>query len=281
MVFLDALTKPCSNVKVPDGSDLVRSCEGITLMKGSFEEWKEGYGYAYPDAEQLEDDEPLLSLKSFIRHLGSVGTVDAEAMPRRHLGESSESMGFGEDCRIDAAGQREFETHALPPCTLEVTLPRDHVPGERVRVKGPRSFISLVPPEAAGPSPKQKVRLAPKPEFQIEVPPGTAAGAELKFDRDDGTSLAVTVPKGLRAGETFEVLPPALMVHMPRLASPGDFVVFSGGVAGAALAGVPPSAAANPWRARIPKGVLPEEYFAVRIPASEHNTNTTGTVTSM
>jgi len=112
----------------------------------------------------------------------------------------------------------------------------------------------------------QKIRLAPQPEFKIEVPPGTYGGADLKFDRDDGTNLAVTVPKGMRPGDVFEVMPPALMVHVPKAARPGDLVVFPGGAAGAAMAGIPATAAPL-WRAKVPKGLVGEEYFAVRIPA--------------
>jgi len=268
MVLLSSLVNPCSTVKVSGAELLTKPCSDIR-RKGAFDdEVIDGYSLS----DQYEDDEPLLSLKSFIRHLGSAGVVDAEEAPRRWRQrgdeDDDEGVGFGDvqEWRTDAAGRREFETHALPPCTLEVSLPKSHVPGERVRVKGPHSFISVLPPASAGAGTKQKVKLSPQPEFQIEVPPGARAGAELKFEREDGTDLAVTVPQGLAPGDTFEVMPPALMVHVPAAAGPGDFVVFSGGAQGAALAGLPPSASPL-WRAKVPKDVVAEEYFAVRIPA--------------
>jgi len=252
MVILAAFISPCIEVKTSTehldiNCDAHRYSDETELIADEFIE---------------TTDEPLLGTRSYIRHLGSEGTVDAEvvAAPRRTRGS------FGEDLLGDAAdGRRQFETMTMAPCEFEITLPKNHVPGQRVRVEGPQGFISARMPTNPDvlPGSHQHVRLAPRPEFRVEVPPGFSPGSELKFAREDGTEVSVTVPQDAAPGSIFDVLPPALMVQVPQTAMPGDLVVFSADI------GSGPLMVTSWCRAPVPAGSRPEEYFPVRVPVPQ------------
>mmetsp|Transcript_57398 Transcript_57398/g.150363 ORF Transcript_57398/g.150363 Transcript_57398/m.150363 type:complete len:257 (+) Transcript_57398:85-855(+) len=253
MVILAAFISPCTEVKTSTehldiNCDAHRYSDETELIADEFTE---------------TTNEPLLGTRSYIRHLGSEGTVDAEvvAAPRRTRGS------FGEDILGDAAdGRRQFETMTMAPCEFEITLPKNHVPGQRVRVEGPQGFISARMPTNPDvlPGSRQRVRLAPRPEFRVEVPPGVSPGSELKFARKDGTEISVAVPQSATPGSFFDVLPPALMVQVPKSAMPGDLVVFSAEVNFG-------SGTVTSWyRAQVPPGFHEEEYFPARIPEPEY-----------
>jgi len=250
MVMLAACMFPISNFKVPtehinSGTDRYSVKKELIM-----DEFDEGM------------DEPLLCTGSYIRHLGSEGTVEVEvvAAPRRTCGT------FGGDLLEDAAdGRRQFETTTMEPCEFEITLPQNYVPGQRVRVKGPHGFLSTRTPAGANllPGSRQRVRLGPLPEFRVEVPPGVSPGSVLKFAREDGTEVSVTVPQDAAPGSIFDVLPPALMVQVPQTAMPGDLVVFSADI------GLGPLKVTSWCRAPVPAGSRPEEYFPVRVPVPQ------------
>mmetsp|Transcript_139775 Transcript_139775/g.445980 ORF Transcript_139775/g.445980 Transcript_139775/m.445980 type:complete len:466 (+) Transcript_139775:78-1475(+) len=252
MVILAAFISPCTEVKTSTehldiNCDAHRYSDETELIADEFTE---------------TTNEPLLGTRSYIRHLGSEGTVDAEvvAAPRRTRGS------FGEDILGDAAdGRRQFETTTMEPCKFEITLPQNYVLGQRVRVKGPHGFFSTRPPAGANllPGSRQRVRLAPLPEFRVEVPVGVSPGSELKFAKEDGTEVSVTVPQDVTPGSFFDMAPPALMVQVPKFAMPGDLVIFSAEVNCG-------SGKVTSWcRAQVPQGFHEEEYFPARIPEPE------------
>jgi len=105
-----------------------------------------------------------------------------------------------------------------------------------------------------------RYRLAPQPEFRIQVPPQHQPGDKVRFTREDGVQVSVPVPDGLTPGENFEVTAPALMVRVPQGASPGSKLVFQnqGWVA----------TKDKHWiRTIVPAGITPGRYFAARLPA--------------
>merc|ERR1712232_807723 len=105
-----------------------------------------------------------------------------------------------------------------------------------------------------------KYRLAPPHEFRLRVPPGLKPGGSARFQRPDGVDIAVPVPRNLKPGDTFEVLPPALMVLVPENVKAGEFVVFRN-----------TSEPRNTWcRAQVPEGAEPGKYFGARLPVPEN-----------
>jgi len=190
----------------------------------------------------------LLDHSSYVRYVGSEGTVDAEYT-------------FGP--RLDD----EFVAHAMPPCVLEVKLSVDWRPGHFIRMSGPYGDFRVRP--SGEPGKYTRVRLAPLPEFCVEVPLGLGPGSQMVFKRDDGTQVHAVVPQGVTAGGFFDVLPPCMMVQVPDGAEPGSTVRFrlgGGSVRPPWQQGEEESQAA--WcRAVVPPGLLPGDYFPARIPA--------------
>merc|ERR1712050_514813 len=72
------------------------------------------------------------------------------------------------------------------------------------------------------------LRVTPPPDLRITVPPGLKAGQTMLFETPGtgGDRIAVKIPAGKSPGETFEVVPPAVMVCVPKDGKPGDVVVF-------------------------------------------------------
>mmetsp|Transcript_88207 Transcript_88207/g.254552 ORF Transcript_88207/g.254552 Transcript_88207/m.254552 type:complete len:336 (+) Transcript_88207:2122-3129(+) len=154
-------------------------------------------------------------------------------------------------------GRGEFEAAAVPPCILEIDLPASWQ-GQPLCMNGPMGPVTVRPrgPEAV-PGTCLRMRIAPHPEFRIEVPPDAAAGTEINFRRANGDHVSVIVPAGLAPGDRFHVLPPAIMVHAPAGVASGDTVRFRPpGASGGAL-----------WlRCVVPKGIAEHDYFPARLP---------------
>lgn len=130
---------------------------------------------------------------------------------------------------------------------------------------GPHGPVRVVPPQSADPGTTLRWRLAPTPEFRIQVSSDCGPGSVIRFERSDGVEVAVSVPPHLQAGDIFEVTPPSMMVRVPEGAQAGDRVVFRH-----ALGEGPGGREATEWcRAEIPKGVRPGDYFAARLPCPE------------
>jgi len=161
------------------------------------------------------------------------------------------------DCERRARKKGEIEALATYPVNLEVQLPADYESGAPVRVQGPHGLIEAEAPADAKPGARLQYRLAPMPDFQVVVPKGGRPGTEVKYKRADGVEISVVVPKGLKAGDSFNITPPALMVQVPPGATAGDAVVFKD----------PRADDDSEWcRARVPGGLGPGAYFAVRLP---------------
>lgn len=169
----------------------------------------------------------------------------------------------------DASAEQGLEVHAHAvdrPFSIEVELPTAHwLPGQSFSVQGPQGPICLQFPADAVPGSRMTYKIAPRPEFRVEVPPGTGPGWVMTFQKDDGGACRVTVPAGLQPGDTFEVTPPAMMVRVPESARPGDVVRFTRTPARSEL-DLQAGGRTEVFRARIPEGFGPCTYFAARLP---------------
>lgn len=155
-------------------------------------------------------------------------------------------------------GKGRLEAKATPPVTLNFTLPDDYVAGQPVLVNGPHGPMQVAAPPNGTPGSMHHIRLGPPPEFRLGVPKGAGPGSELTFRRPDGLEICVPVPPGKKAGDTFDVPPPALMVRVPEGAKTGDDVVFCF------------EESEESWcRAKVPDGVPVGAYFAARLPPPE------------
>mmetsp|Transcript_77449 Transcript_77449/g.166015 ORF Transcript_77449/g.166015 Transcript_77449/m.166015 type:complete len:249 (-) Transcript_77449:108-854(-) len=223
---LNSLLQPCSSELAPNYvSDIQRDLEEV--------------------------DVPLLNSEGFVQELNTnaVNSERAHAPPRSGSGV------------VRGESQLELETLATPPVELSAILPMDHQPGRMVRLMGPHGPIEVEPPASAEPGFKMRFKLAPRPEFRIEVPPNYN-GSAVRLQRSDGVEISVRVPPGLNPGDKFEVTPPALMVRVPEGARAGDFAVFRHTV-GVSRDGTEQTE----WiRAKVPPGVKPGAYFAARMP---------------
>lgn len=161
------------------------------------------------------------------------------------------------DCERRTRKKGEMEALATPPMKLDVLLADDYEPGKPIFVQGPHGPLETQPPPDAKPGAKLSFKLAPMPDFQVVVPKGGRPGSEVKFKKADGVEISVAVPKGLKPGDTFNITPPALMVQVPEGATTGTPVIFKD----------PGANDETEWcRARVPEGLRPGMYFAVRLP---------------
>mmetsp|Transcript_41953 Transcript_41953/g.110847 ORF Transcript_41953/g.110847 Transcript_41953/m.110847 type:complete len:264 (-) Transcript_41953:86-877(-) len=193
--------------------------------------------YAYQQEEG--EGEMLLDTPSYVRELAPDPSVV--------------------DCaRASAPGPNSTEKEealAALPGFLTADIPEDFVAGMKLMAMGPCGQIEVVPHPDERPGSKLEYPLKPNAEFVIEVPPGKQVGDEMKFARDDGTTISVKVPVGCKPGDTFQVTPPCLMVRLPRGAKPGDTLVFR-------------STETDWWRAQIPKQdcLKLNKFFFARLP---------------
>uniref|UniRef100_A0A7S4SSJ8 Uncharacterized protein n=1 Tax=Alexandrium monilatum TaxID=311494 RepID=A0A7S4SSJ8_9DINO len=164
---------------------------------------------------------------------------------------------------IGAVG--EFEALATPPVELMGEIPVNHKPGMPIVLSGPHGPVQVMPPQETGPGSRVRFRLAPPPEFRIQVPAGCGPGSLIRFERSDGAKVCVAVPPERQAGDSFDVTPPSMMVRVPDGAQAGDRVTFRH-----TLATGKNGREATEWcRTEIPKGVRPGFYFTARLPRPE------------
>lgn len=150
------------------------------------------------------------------------------------------------------------EALSMWPADIEVQVPENWKEGEKVPAQGPHGRVLFDLP-VCEPGTSQKFRLRPAADLRVEVPTGFKEGMSMTFEREDGTRIAMMVPKGKKSGDTFEVIPPAAMVLVPEDAKAGEIVCFP-------LPG-PPS---KQWfSAPVPEELMLGKYFAARLPAPD------------
>lgn len=187
----------------------------------------------------LIEDERSENLISFRRD--NKNTVDAEVL----LHPNPREVGV--------------EAFAMWPSDIELAVPKDWKAGDKVAAAGPHGRIHFDLPEECTPGVSLRFRLKPAPDLRVEVPPGVPAGAPMTFERPDGTRIQIAVPVGKKAGEMFEVTPPALMVLVPEEVKAGDIVVF----------GMPAPPLGTWFKAKVPETLQLGRYFAARLPPPE------------
>lgn len=151
-----------------------------------------------------------------------------------------------------------LEALATPPVELEAEIPESFQYGHRLKLQGPHGSLEVRPPVDALPGSIWRYRLAPPPEFRLEVPRDVPPGSTMTLSRWDGTLITVPIPEDLQAGDMFDVTEPVVMVRVPDGARPGDAVIFR------------PSFGPSKFRwcrARVPKSLLLGKYFAARPPS--------------
>lgn len=194
------------------------------------------------DSERLVGA-PLLSGDSFVRHLRTDPiVVECQRIPtRRNLFSA----------RPD--GSVEPEAVALPPSVLVATLPADFQPGQAVLALGRHGPLEITPHSDERPGATIRYLVKPEPEFEIDLPANSTPGKPLRFAREDGTVICVTVPFFTEPGQTIQVSPPVLMVRVPDGVKSGDYVVFK-------------STETTWWRAKVPEQLKFGSFFAARMP---------------
>jgi len=143
---------------------------------------------------------------------------------------------------------------ALPQDLRFVVPPKEHLiegvgPRQRtVCVKGPHGPIMVELPEDAVPGEERTWRLGPYGQ-QVTVPEGVCEGSQIDCEID-GRDMKINVPAGKSPGDTFEVVPPALVVMIPKGSQAGDLLEFTG--LNGELLKVP-----------APDGMKPGQYFSL------------------
>lgn len=235
-------------------TDAQNEMQGLKPRKGAA---KKGPSAAQIDARRIQGNEETARWGPF-----SLCCRRRAPEPKAQRGDFIKQDLLGcqttQDSERRTTKQRKGEAEALAtlPVELAVQLPENYEPGMLVSMDGPHGPMQAAGPPDAQPGSTVRFRLAPQPDFQVEVPKGARAGTEVRLKRADGVEIAVPVPKGLKPGDTFNIAPPALMVQVPQGVKPGDYVVFK-----------QPGADEPDWcRARVPEGMAPGGYFAARLP---------------
>jgi len=237
MVMLSRFASPCMGVRMVEcDCEFVKPCSTLDLS-----------GPPPPEDDDSDDSDcegigaPLLGHNKLQQHLFREGVVDAEIVPgpTRDLGD--------------------FEACAMPPCEIEVELPKSYTPGQGIPVKGPDGYLAVWPPADAEPGSVLSLRLSPRPEMRSRCSPKAMnlPGSKVKFAREDGVEVSVVLPHGAPwSGDALDMSSPLFFVRVPRGAGPGDFVNFCRREArGKGI-----------WcRAQVPQGLLSEDLFAVRL----------------
>lgn len=178
------------------------------------------------------------------------------------LRESANTVS-AERVRADAQLNLGVEAFAMWPSEVEINVPQDWQPGQVIPVQGPTGVVNMVLPAGAQPGTPFRYKIKAAAEYRVEVPQGALPGSSVSFDRPDGARINIMVPSGLKAGDVFEVTPPALMVLVPDGLQPGDYVLINPAkVQGLTTAGEEPGY----FRAQIPEELQLGRYFAARLP---------------
>jgi len=197
-------------------------------------------------------------------HLPLVIGEEGEGEVVTYLGEDKNSVPA--EPVIDLAScNKDWPTSALPaPVRMEIAIPTGNWDaGQPIVAHGPGGAIRVHLPPDAEPGTTLMCKIAPSPEYRIRVPLGAKPGSLIRFRKQDGEEVAVGVPPGVQRGETFDVVPPALIVRVPDQAKPGDYVMFSQ-VSGARKDGK--GGRRRFFRSRVPNGCQPLDHFCALLP---------------
>lgn len=127
-----------------------------------------------------------------------------------------------------ATPPRVWLAPAVPPQDLHFLVPPDVGKQHQsaVCVNGPHGPIMVELPEDAVPGEQRSWRLGPVGQ-KVVVPEGASEGVLIDHEVE-GVVRQVAVPPGVAPGESFEVVPPALVVMVPQGVQSGDFLEFPG-----------------------------------------------------
>lgn len=142
---------------------------------------------------------------------------------------------------------RSFLAPVAPPQDLHFLVP-EVLLQRSVCVSGPHGPIMVELPEDALPGEQRTWRLGPDGQ-QVLIPDGMTEGMTIECELE-GRIVQAVVPAGKVPGDSFEVVPPALVVMIPQGACPGDTLEFPG------LDG-------EPLKVPAPEGLLPGQYFSL------------------
>mmetsp|Transcript_9232 Transcript_9232/g.21644 ORF Transcript_9232/g.21644 Transcript_9232/m.21644 type:complete len:235 (+) Transcript_9232:26-730(+) len=171
---------------------------------------------------------------------------------------------------VTGPGPEDVEALSTPPIEFTICVPPTKNPGvttqRKVKVHGPHGAFDVTLPEDAVEGATLKYRLAPPPEYRIEVPPDAKPGSEARFMRKDGVEVSVVVPEGHGPGDFFEVTAPVHMVLVPDGVKPGVGLIFR--IIGSDVIGEDGVSrqVQECCRAVLPAGVDPGSYFPARLP---------------
>jgi len=186
----------------------------------------------FESEETTFDREPLYEKDT---HGGS----NQKAVPFENLG----------GCYLDCT---PLEALAVEPMEITFPVPEDHVDGNEIAFQGPHGPMSMMLGDGLVPGEIVRVRLAPAPDMNVEVPPGSRPGQVVEFEGPDGKQRRTIVPSGKRPGDMFEVCPPSMCIRVPEGAKAGDYVQFK-------------TSNGHVMAIQVPEGVPVDQYFSALI----------------
>merc|ERR1711963_102032 len=102
--------------------------------------------------------------------LRSLGAIGAPCVVASRIDSTNTVQ--AERVHCDIPTDLGTEALAMPPQDIEVSVPEDWRPGDKVPAQGPHGRVLLVPSDRSTPGSVFRHRLKPAPEFCVEVPPG-------------------------------------------------------------------------------------------------------------
>merc|ERR1712224_98772 len=91
-------------------------------------------------------------------------------------------------------------------------------------IAGPHGPFLIEVPKDAKPGQESTYRLGPD-SHSVIVPEGAEPGSVVNCEVD-GRMIQAKVPEGKAPGDSFEVVPPAVVVLIPKEATPNDILEF-------------------------------------------------------
>jgi hypothetical protein len=164
------------------------------------------------------------------------------------------------DATKDTVYVSPIRTPTAKVLRAHVTLPQDlsfHMPEESeviedtLCIEGPHGPFMIPVPEDAKPGQETTYRLGPD-SVTVVVPEGAEPGSMVLCEVD-GEMAQFTVPEGKAPGDSFESVPPAIMVLIPDGATHRDFLEV-------------PAPDGRLLTVPMPEGQHPGSYFSLHLP---------------